>query len=277
MSGATKELINWGLEFWDSIIGTVTGVLTASPDAQFPAAWNIIQNINAAFQSLGYGLLALFFVMGLLKSAVTFEEFKRPETFIRHIVQLILAMSVISHGMEIVTGMFYYGSMLVSTVVSYGDLGSATVMPENIITAIDGMGFFGSIGMFIVAFIGVLVIAVVSIAILLQVYGRFFKIYIYAAISPIAFSGFAGSETTFMGKAFLKNFAAVCLEGAVVMIACAIWKAIAQDPKLALFTSASTDATTIVFQYLVSVVFSMILLMGTIKIASAIPKAALGV
>jgi cell division protein FtsX len=186
-------------------------------------------------------------------------------------------MGVITHGMELVVGMFYYGTMLVSTVATYGNLNTASILPANIVTAIDGAGFFGSIGMFIVALLGVLIIIVVSITILLQVYGRFFKIYIYAAISPIALSGFAGAETSFMGKSFLKNFASVCLEGAVIMIACAVWKAIATDPKLALFVSGSTDPTTIVFQYLVGVSFTMILLAGTIKIASTIPKAALGV
>jgi hypothetical protein len=277
MNEALKELIVWALQFWDFILQTVTGVLTASPDAHFPGAWAIIESVNGAFQAIGYGLLMLFFVMSFLKGAISFQEFKRPETFVRYIVQLMLAMTVISHGMEIVVGIFSFGTALVSAVASAGNLDSTSAIPADVSAAIDGAGFFGSIGLFIVALLGVLIIIVVSITILLQVYGRFFKIYIYAAISPIALAGFGGSETSFMGKAFLKNFAAVCLEGAVIMIACAIWKAVATDPKLALFTSGSTDPTTIVFQYLVGVSFTMILLAGTIKLASSIPKAALGV
>ena len=92
---------------------------------------------------------------------------------------------------------------------------SSTVLPVEIVTAIEDCGFFESIPLWAVTLIGGLFIWVLSFVMILSVYGRFFKMYMYAALAPIPLSSFAGEPSQNVGKSFLKSYAAVCLEGAV--------------------------------------------------------------
>ena len=51
---------------------------------------------------------------------------------------------------------------------------------------------------------------------IMTVYGRFFKLYLYTAIAPVPLSAFAGEPSQNIGKSFIKSYAAVCLEGAIL-------------------------------------------------------------
>jgi hypothetical protein len=273
---AFEKIIDWAFRFWDTILGDITVILTTEPQSMFGGAvWETIVNINTAFQSVAYGLLALFFLMSFLKNAIDIREIKRIEVIIRYIIQLVISMAVITHGMDIVLGIFSFGMGLVSTVTSIGSLGGATTLPADIIDAANRTGFWEKSAVFIIALLGAIVIIAVSITILIQVYGRFFKIYLYAALAPIALAGFAGSETSFMGKSFIKNFAAVCLEGAVIMIACVIWQKVA-NTALPVMPDAGVLPSAMLLAYMVRVIISMVLLASVIKLADTITKSALG-
>ena len=53
---------------------------------------------------------------------------------------------------------------------------------------------------------------------ILTVYGRFFKLYLYTALAPIPLSTFAGEPSQNVGKSFIKSYCAVCLEGAIIVL-----------------------------------------------------------
>ena len=72
---------------------------------------------------------------------------------------------------------------------------------------------------------------------ILTVYGRFFKLYLYTAIAPIPLSTFAGEPSQNVGKSFVKSYSAVCLEGAIIILACIIFSLFASSPP-AIDTSA---------------------------------------
>ena len=95
-----------------------------------------------------------------------------------------------------------------------------TVLPQEIVTAVEDCGFFESIPLWAVTLIGGLFITVLSFIMIMSVYGRFFKLYIYTAIAPVPLSAFAGEPSQSVGKSFIKSYAAVCLEGAVIVLAC---------------------------------------------------------
>ena len=94
---------------------------------------------------------------------------------------------------------------------------------------IEDCGFFESIPLWAVTLIGGLFIWVLSFVMILSVYGRFFKLYMYTAISPIPLSTFAGEPTQNVGKSFLKSYAGVCLEGAIIVLACIIFSVFASS------------------------------------------------
>ena len=70
-----------------------------------------------------------------------------------------------------------------------------------------------------VTLIGGLFITVLSFIMIMTVYGRFFTLYLYTAIAPVPLSTFGGEPSQNVGKSFLKSYAVVCLEGAILVLA----------------------------------------------------------
>lgn len=108
---------------------------------------------------------------------------------------------------------------------------------------------------------------------ILSVYGRFFKIYLYTAISPVAFSSFGGEPTQNIGKSFIKGYCAVCLEGVIIMLSCVIFSLFAASPPV---VDASATAVTMVWKYIGELIFNMLVLVGTVKISDRLVREMLG-
>ena len=83
---------------------------------------------------------------------------------------------------------------VISTIMNAAGFGTAaqTVLPQEIVTAVENCGFFESIPLWAVTLIGGLFITVLSFIMIMSVYGRFFKLYLYTAIAPVPLSTFAG-------------------------------------------------------------------------------------
>ncbi len=98
--------------------------------------------------------------------------------------------------------------------------GSVTELPTEIVDKIESVGMLESIPLWIVTLLGSLLITVLSFVMILTVYGRMFKMYMYTAIAPIPISSFAGEPTQSIGKNFIRSYVGVCLEGAIIALAC---------------------------------------------------------
>lgn len=119
-----------------------------------------------------------------------------------------------------------------------------------------------------------LLVWVLSFIMILTVYGRFFKLYMYVAISPIPLSTFAGEETSNIGKSFIKSYAGVCLEGAIIVLACIIYSKFATSvPSV----DATASAITQVWTYVGELLFNMLVLVGTIKLSDQVVQKMIGV
>jgi hypothetical protein len=135
------------------------------------------------------------------------------------------------------------------------------------IDTIENCGFLESIPLWAVTLIGGLFITVLSFILIMTVYGRFFKLYMYTALAPIPLSTFAGEPTQNVGKSFVKSFCAVCLEGAVIVLACIIFSVFAASPPV---VDPDAAAVTMVWSYIGELVFNMLVLVGSVKMADRI-------
>lgn len=108
---------------------------------------------------------------------------------------------------------------------------------------------------------------------ILSVYGRFFRIYLYTAIAPIPLSTFAGEPTSHVGKSFVKGFCAVCLEGAIIILGCIIFSTFASSPPV---IDTSAKAVNQVWSYIGELVFNMLTLVGTIKASDRVVREMMG-
>ena len=94
------------------------------------------------------------------------------------------------------------------------------------------------------------------------------------AIAPIPLASFAGQPSSSIGVAFLKSYAAICLEGCVIVLACVIFSAFASSPPA--ITDSTLAPATIVWNYIGELIFNMLVLVGLVKGAERIVREMFG-
>lgn len=264
------------LDTWNGKLAEIWQIITQSPE-EFKGGgiWNVIVGIHGALQAIGYALLVLFFVVGVVKTCGSFAEVKRPEHALKLFVRFALAKGVITYGLELMMALFDIVQGIVGTIMSAAGFGSTqeTVLPQEIVTAVEECGFFESIPLWAVTLIGGLFITVLSFIMIMSVYGRFFRLYLYTAIAPVPLSTFAGEPTQNVGKSFLKSYAAVCLEGAIIVLACIIFSVFAATPPVA---NPDAAAVTMVWSYIAELIFNMLVLVGAVKMADRVVREMMG-
>ena len=264
------------IETWNSKLSEIWTLLTTTPqNFKGGGIWNVIVNINGAVQAIGLALLVLFFVVGMVKTCGSFIEVKKPEHALKLFVRFAIAKAVITYGMELMLALFDIVQGTISTIMTAAGFGSATrtTLPAEMITTIESCGFFESIPLWAVTLIGGLFITVLSFILIMTVYGRFFKLYMYTAIAPIPLSTFAGEPSQNVGKSFVKSYCAVCLEGAVIVLACIIFSLFAATPPV---VNPDAAAVTQVWTYIGELVFNMLVLVGSVKMADRIIREMMG-
>ena len=264
------------LDTWNEKLAEIWTLITQSPQ-QFKGGtiWNVIVNINGAVQAIGLALLVLFFVVGVMRTCGSFAETKRPETALKLFIRFALAKGVVTYGMELMLALFSIVQGLISTIMSAAGFGTAqqTVLPSEIVTAVEDCGFFESIPLWAVTLIGGLFVTVLSFIMIMTVYGRFFKLYLYTAISPVPLATFAGEPTQSVGVAFIKSYAAVCLEGAIIVLGCIIFSLFAASPPV---VDPNAAAVSMVWSYIGELVFKMLVLVGAVKMADRVVREMMG-
>ena len=185
-----------------------------------------------------------------------------PELWQLYFLRFVAAKALVGYGMDIMLNVFSICNGIVTDMAdSMGGISEAMVsLPAEMQTAIENVGFLASIPLWLVTILGSLFITVLSFVMILTVYGRFFRLYMYTALAPLPLAAFAGESTQSVGISFLKSYVGVCLEGAVIVLACVIYSAFVSTP-----TVANGEATTIVWSYLAETVFNMLVLVGLIK------------
>ena len=269
--------LNSALAMWNGRLEEIWQLIaTSSEEFKGGGIWEIIVNINEGLKAVGYALLVLFFVMGVVRTCGSFTEWKRPEIAFKGFLRFVLAQAAVTWGMELMTSAFRIAQGMVSTIMDSSGLTamSAAELPEGMVSRIENVGFIDSIPLWAVTLLGSLLIWALSLVMILTVYSRFFKLYIATAIAPVPLASFAGQPSSSIGIAFLKSYAAICLEGCVIVLACVIFSAFASSsPAIADDTLA---AATVVWNYVGELIFNMLVLVGAIKMSDRIVRELMG-
>ena len=264
------------LETWNNKMAEVWSLLTTSPQSfKGGGIWHVIMQINGAVKAIGLALLVLFFLVGVVKTCGSLTDVKRPEHALKLFIRFAIAKGVVTYGMDLMLALFDIAQGVMSTIMRASGISSAskTTLPDSMVSAIEDCGFFESIPLWAVTLIGSLLITVLSFIIILTVYGRFFKLYMYTAIAPIPLSTFAGQPSQSIGVSFLKSYGAVCLEGAIIVLACIIFSKFAASPPV---VDSNAAAATMVWKYVGELCFNMLVLVGAVKMSDQISKSLFG-
>ena len=264
------------LDTWNDKLSEIWQLITQTPESfKGGTIWTVIVNIHGALQAIGLALLVLFFVVGVVKTCGSFTEVKKPEHILKLFVRFALAKGVVTYGLDLMMALLEITQGIIETIMTSSGFGTAsrTILPSEIVEAVEDCGFFESIPLWAVTLIGGLIVTILSFIMIMTVYGRFFKLFMYTAIAPIPLSTFAGEPSQSVGKSFMKSYCAVCLEGAIIVLACIIFSLFAASPP-AVDTDAA--AVTMVWSYIGELVFNMLVLVGTVKMSERIIREMMG-
>lgn len=221
------------LRTWNDKLAEIWQLLTQDP-ATFKGGgiWRVMLNIHGALEAIALGLLVLFFAVGVVKTCGTLAELKKPEHALKLFIRFVLAKAAVSYGLDLMLAVFSIVQGAVSTIIGNAGIGglNGASLPQEIIQKINEVGFWDSIPLWAVTLIGGLFITILSFIMIMTVYSRMFKLYMYTAIAPLPLSSFAGEPTSSVGKNFMRSYAGVCLEGAIIALACIIFSVMASSP-----------------------------------------------
>ena len=269
--------LEYALRVWNQKFGELWSLLTQSPENfKGGAIWAVMVNIHGAVKAVGFALLVLFFVVGVMKSMGSFAELKRPEVAVKVFIRFAIAKAAVTYGLELMMALLSIVQGLISTIMSASGIGNNSapaVLSIEIADAINDVGFFESIPLWAVTLLGGLFIMVLSFVMIMSVYGRFFRIYLYTALAPVPLSTFAGEPSQSIGKSFIKSYCAVCLEGAVIVLACVIFSVFASTPPA---VNPDFAAVTQVWSYVGELIFNMLILVGAVKMADRVVREMMG-
>ena len=270
--------LNSALNMWNGRLAEIWQLLSCSPeDFRGGGVWTVMVGINDALKATGYALLVLFFVMGVVQTCGSFVEMRKPEQVFKCFIRFVLAQAAITWGLDIMLALFNIAQGAAGTIMTASGLTAATPMalPEELVDIIEDVGFIESIPLWAITLLGSLFIWVLSLVMILTVYSRFFKLYMATAIAPLPLASFAGQPSSSVGVAFLKSYAAICLEGCVIVLACVIFSGFAASPPA--LADASNAAATIVWSYVGELIFNMLVLVGAVKMSDRLIRELMGI
>lgn len=273
--GIIDNLTN-ALNTWNQKLAEIWQIITQSPESfKGGEIWNVILTINDALKAIGLALLVLFFVVGVIRTCGSFVEIKRPEVALKLFIRFALAKATVTYGLDILMAFFRIVQGIISTAMNAVGTGvqSDVVLPDIIRQKITEVGFWDSIPLWAVTLIGGIFITILSFIMIMSVYGRFFRLYLYTAIAPIPISTFAGEPTAQIGRSFLKSYAAVCLEGAIIVLACIIFSVFAASPPQ---IAEDASAVSMVWAYVAELIFNLLVLTGAVKMADRVVREMMG-
>ena len=269
--------LNSALDTWNGKLAEIWTLLSTRPEEfRGGGVWSVILNINDALKAIAYALLVLFFVVGVVKTCGSFTELKKPEVALKCFARFALAQAAVTYGMELLMALIQIAQGTVTTIMATAGMTAIAdaSLPTEMVTIIEDVGFLESIPLWAVTLLGSLLIWALSLVMILTVYSRFFKVYMATAIAPIPLASFAGQPSSSIGIAFLKSYAAICLEGCVIVLACVIFSAFAAAPPALMDTTMAP--ATIVWNYVGELLFNMLVLVGAVKMSDRLIRELMG-
>lgn len=272
--GVICDLLVAVFETWNSLVDVVFGLLIASPETfKDGGPWQIIEELNPIFVSVGSSLVVIFFVIGFCSESIDVRDEMRLEKILTLLCRLGLAEFMVANNVTIMKAVFQSVGNLVG-LLSLGN-GVHLKMTREASEALGDLGFAESILMLILSCVLALVILVCAFFMLYTVYFRFLKILIVVPIGSIAYSTMSGNHmVTNTAVTYTKYFLSIVFEAVTMALAIIVCNALLNSGLPISTTDTSTWSAVLL--YLCELTFGIALTVGSIKGAQSLTSKALG-
>ena len=164
--------------------------------------------------------------------------------FFKYIIKMWIAVWLVSHAFQFSMAVFDVAQHMVNKAAGVINT-SAVISGDQIVTMVEGLKEKGLGELVMILFETSLIkvaIQVISIVIMLVVYGRMFEIYVYSSVSAIPFATMGNKEWGQIGTNYIKGLFAIGLQGLFLMVCLGIYAVLVKTIKI---TDIHTSTMTI--------------------------------
>lgn len=227
LCGLLRDTCNW---IFNSQVGMLKsigtdGVLSADFTQMLGSSGSVTMYDVAhgvwetAILPIGCGVLSFVFTVQLIKISQRMDG-NAAMPGVREVVFLLVFFAVflflVQNSFAIMQSVYEVAKLAIDRVAGLFDTGAAIDLQTVSITTTDDAAAL--LAMLVVALVSWVVVIVAYVVALVVSWARAIQIYVLAAFSPIPLSLMALDETRQMGVGYLKNFAAVCLAGVIILV-----------------------------------------------------------
>jgi hypothetical protein len=227
LCGLLRDTCNWIFESQVDMLKSIgtDGVLSADFTQMLGSAgsvtmYDVVYGVwEVAILPIGCGVLSFVFTVQLIKISQRMDG-NAAMPGVKEVVFLLVFFAVFlflaQNSFAIMQAIYEVAKLAIDRVAGLFGTGSQIDLTTVSITTTDDVAAL--LAMLVVALVSWLVVIVAYVVALVVTWARAIQIYIMAAFSPIPLSLMALDETRQMGVGYLKNFAAVCLAGIIILV-----------------------------------------------------------
>ncbi len=238
-----KELLRDGIisnlsGLFDTVnqkVGEVAGEVGATPQGWNAGIFNMIRNLSeTVIIPIAGAILAFVMTYELIQMVTEKNNMHDIDTFMffKWVFKTFAAVLIVTNTWNIVMGIFDMAQQVVNqsagVIVGNTSLDLATVVP-SLEAQLETMGLGALLGLWFQSLFVGLTMNVLSICIMLVIYGRMIQIYLVTSLGPIPLSTMANGEWRSMGQNYLKSLLALAFQAFLIMVCVGIYAVLIQS------------------------------------------------
>lgn len=260
--GFIDTVLNMFLTSIESVTVILGKDLQYNPDGTVTQMWKMVNDVQVIVRPICYTIISIFFLIEFLKMSMRIDMLKWEFLF-KILSKFVIAKACIDFGPQLMVAIYSTAAEWITTFgTSAYDPSFLEAVAKGISQAIDGLGFWATIGFAITSIVPALVILACSFIVKVIAYGRLIEIYILMAMMPVPFAFLLESEGNGnITKKYILNFAGVCLQGFLIVISCSLFQYIMKG-EIKNLTNGTSDALDLLFTMLLG---SVVMVMAVAK------------
>lgn len=218
-------------------VGAVATDIGKTPMGWNSEVFNFIKSINDSVIIPIAGLIiTAVLCIELINMVMQKNNMHDTDTFefFKYMIKMWIAVWLVSHAFTFSMAVFDVAQHLVNQAAGVINT-SATVSGDQIVQMVEGLKDKGLGELVMILFETSLVkvaIQVMSVVIMLVVYGRMFEIYVYCLVSAIPFATMGNKEWGQIGTNYIKGLFAIGLQGLFLIICLGIYAVLVKTIKI---------------------------------------------
>jgi len=188
-----------------------------------------------------------------------------PADMVKYLIKACLAVFILSHTFEIAMAIFDVAGHVVQSAISVISDDTAINIGDfsSMRTELMNMELYEVVAMWAEAQVIGAMVWVISIVIMVILFGRMLEIYLYISVAPLPFAAFGNRELSGMSQNYVKGLVAVAFQGFFIMVVVGIYSKL-------IATIGGGDLHETLFNVAISTLVLLFVLLKTGTIAKSI-------